>query len=79
MKKAGWGVRRGKMEFEEEQRWGGGIGEVGQDMDCRGGMGPPGAHRHTHTALQCTLVNSHTHCTGVHTSELTHTLHCSAH
>ena len=63
MKKAGWGVRRGKMEFEEEQRWGGGIGEVGQDMDCRGGMGPPGAHRHTHTALQCTLVNSHTHYT----------------
>ena len=23
-------------------------GRLEQDMDCRGGMGPPGAHRHTH-------------------------------
>ena len=24
------------------------AGRLEQDMDCRGGMGPPGAHRHTH-------------------------------
>ena len=44
---------------EEGQRWGGGRGEVGQDMDCRGGMGPPGAHCHTHTTLNTHYTHTH--------------------
>ena len=36
-------------QVKKQKGWGGGtkVGRRGQDMDCRGGMGPLGAHRHT--------------------------------